>query len=159
MASNDTATSGDAGSTNIVEHERIKTKAARNELNDELTADDMTVSWERRRQLAKCVADYYDALWDYAQDNQAVQQAWQDSDIDQIQELKNSTVSVPVEAPGRTSNTRTAKRNALATVDPGKLEELSKQLDVFAKALGLTHQDSDEGRPRGMVKADGVDDE
>jgi hypothetical protein len=80
---------------------------------------------------------YYDILWEYKTERQSVEQAWGESDIEKIQELANQSRVVDVTAPGRTSNTQQAQKPALAALNPGKLVELTKQLDQIANDLGF----------------------
>jgi len=120
------------------------------------------VSWAVRKELASSLAAYYDALWEYVDENQQVKQAWEDTGLDRIPELADQTVSVTVAGAGRGSNGRQGTRNKLAAQDPGKLVEMSKQLDYFSNQLGFG-EPVESGRPFGRIggedKWEDVDDE
>jgi len=103
-----------------------------------------------RIELATALANYYDAVWEYADQDQQVKQAWDEYEMDAIARLDASTVEVQAPTPGDTSATQTVEESALVVQDPEQLVEWSKQLDYLAMQLGLG-KDIDTSRPLGRV--------
>jgi hypothetical protein len=125
------------GFSELVRQSRQQMQLARNHYWREKTSGNGGVSWGVRELLARRLVQYYDILWEYKEDKQSVEQAWEESEVDMIESLANETRSVPSEAPGDTSNTQKTQKPALAALPPEKLVELSKQLDSLANGLGF----------------------
>jgi hypothetical protein len=138
MASNHHTSPNDGGFSLLVREARQQMQNARNIYWHEKTSGDGSVSWEVRELLARRAVQYYDILWEYKTDRQSVEQAWDESDIEMIQQLAHDARTVDVAAPGDTSNTQQVQKPALAALDPSKLVELTKQLDQIANDLGFS---------------------
>lgn len=108
------------------------------------------VSRRHRVMLATALMNYYDAVWEYVDDDQEVHQAWQKYDMDTIQEIDAETVAVEVGLPGDSAASETVEESKLVAQDPETLIEWSKRLDYFAKKLGLG-KDVDTTRPTGRI--------
>jgi hypothetical protein len=137
MASNTREERPQTGFDLLVREARQQMQNARNIYWREKTSGDGSVSWGVRELLARRAVQYYDILWEYKTERQSVEQAWEESDIETIQELANESQAVEVAAPGRTSNTKEVRKPALAALAPEKLVELTKQLDQIANDLGF----------------------
>lgn len=135
----------------LVEEAKIEMYMARSQYRRAKKRNQVTLAI--RADLADALEDYYDALWEYADKNQQIKQAWEDSGVDAIQELSRQSVEVPTAAPGRGGNAETKTQNATVRTDPERLVALSKKLDYFANALGFG-KEVDQGRPFGRIGSD-----
>jgi len=111
------------------------------------------VGHDTRARLASAVEDYYDTLWEYADRNQQIKQAWEDSGVDVIQQLSREEVPVTDKSPGRGSNSQAGREAKILHVDPRRLIALSKQLDFFANRLGFG-KEVNNGRTFGRIGGD-----
>jgi len=103
-----------------------------------------------RVELATALMNYYDAVWEYADEDQRVAQAWDEYNMSQIERLDAETVEVPTATAGDTRATELVEESKLVMTDPAQLVEWSKQLDYLAKKLGLG-KDIDSNRPTGRI--------
>lgn len=126
----------DDGFRTLVRHSRLQMQEARNFYYEAKL--DQRVERGVRRTLASALIAYYDTLWEYKTKRQDVEQAWDESNVDQIQELKDQVREVQQPAPGDTDNGTTATVPALLAIDPEYLVALSKELDSLAADLGFT---------------------
>ena len=100
------------------------------------------VSEETHRELATAALQYRDVLAEYSDEN-AVRERWEESGVDDLERLVGETRTVEVDAPGRTSNTRTAERPAVLATSPVAIYHATKKLDRLAKELGFAAEVAD----------------
>jgi len=109
-----------------------------------------SVAMDTRRQLASSAITYYDVLWEYAQDDPQMKEAWNQSDCTKIEQLDRQSVEVEVEAPGNTSAKQLRSENALVATDPELIIKWTKELDGFRKKMDFAAA-SAETRPKGRI--------
>jgi len=162
MSSDQDQLPSEDGFTRLVREARQQMQNARNLYWREKNSGNGSVSWDVRELLARRAAQYYDILWEFKDNKQTVEQAWDASDVEVINRLSTETKSVEVEAPGDTSNTKEVQKPALAAISPQRLVELTKQLDTLANELGFaarTESEREFGQIGSQELWDGDDDE
>jgi hypothetical protein len=148
MASDYDDERGGSRTGRIVEEAKVRMFAARSTYRAARKRNQVTR--QVRAELADALEDYYDALWEYADKNQQIKQAWDDSGIGVIEELSTQTVEVARGSPGRGGNAGGAVESAMMQVDPERLVALSKELDYFANRLGFG-KEVNNGRTFGRI--------
>jgi hypothetical protein len=123
-----------------------------------------TVSSKMKRELAVAAIQLHDVLWEHSDEN-AIEDEWDGSNVDDLRTLLDKTVSVPEQTPGDSANNRTVERPAIAAVDGDWLVDVSKRLERLAKQLGFganTRDETPHNEPsaedlRGLVELRGQD--
>lgn len=148
MPATDDAGDGHNGFLPMIRETREQVQTARWQYFQEKLSG--RVSHSARQELAQAALLYYDVLWEYVDNDQGVHQAWQDSDVDLIQQKSHETVTTTAGTPGRGSAKQYREENALVAMDPDTLVELTKKLDYFASEMGFGASPND-GRDLGRI--------
>lgn len=95
-----------------------------------------------RRELAIAALQLYDVLYEHREE-EVVESDWNESAATRLQSLLNSTVEVPRDSPGRSSNAKTVERPAIMAIGADELLQMTKELDDLAKTLGFSANTAD----------------
>lgn len=135
MAAQNAEETPDGGFLKLIRHAREQMQMARGDYYREKLNG--SVSLHTRRELARAAVQYYDVLWEYRVRDQQIKQAWEQSNVDLIQQLSDETAQVATDTPGDSPGSATAERNALVACDPDMVVELTKELDSLANEMGF----------------------
>jgi len=133
----------------LVLEARWQMQQARNQYWEEMAtrggASDST-----QQLLATRAMQYYDVLWEFAEENERIKESWNQSDVRKINEWGTELTEVDQPASGDTAATETRQVPMLTEVPPQTSVHLTKQLDDIAKHLGFSAS-VDSGRSLGHV--------
>lgn len=119
----------------LIQQARQRAHEARYVLRGELIQG--SVSQDAKQLVAKAAMGYYDELKEHREES-VVENLWEETGIDELEEYLYSQATVRQEAPGATSNTQVRTVPAIQALTAQELIHVVDELDNLAKELGFS---------------------